>query len=274
MTPAPARAADEGVTRIVHGRSPGATRRGSRVRHRPRHGARRRRVSDSRCAARSACSPTTRRAVSRTPGSTAYNHNLDTSPEFYGRIITTRVYDERLRTLAAVSQRRDHRVLRRDHRHGRVGRATGCGLAAAARAAASASGERADQSAAARGRARRSPASRPLESAGARRGMLATARILMPRRHGPPRRRAAISCRAKRRCSASWPAPNSIFVGDTPAHHVQSGARPRRLAAQRSGRRRRWRAGGAAYQSSGFRDEEATKAHKARKQSRSRQATL
>ena len=35
-------------------------------------------------------------------GLTAYNHNLDTSPEFYGAIITTRVYDERLRTLAAV----------------------------------------------------------------------------------------------------------------------------------------------------------------------------
>jgi len=35
-------------------------------------------------------------------GLTAYNHNLDTSPEFYGTIITTRVYDERLRTLAAV----------------------------------------------------------------------------------------------------------------------------------------------------------------------------
>jgi biotin synthase len=35
-------------------------------------------------------------------GLTAYNHNLDTSPEFYGSIITTRVYGERLRTLAAV----------------------------------------------------------------------------------------------------------------------------------------------------------------------------
>jgi biotin synthase len=35
-------------------------------------------------------------------GLTAYNHNLDTSPEFYGRIITTRVYDERLQTLARV----------------------------------------------------------------------------------------------------------------------------------------------------------------------------
>jgi len=35
-------------------------------------------------------------------GLTAYNHNLDTSPEFYSSIITTRVYDDRLRTLAAV----------------------------------------------------------------------------------------------------------------------------------------------------------------------------
>jgi biotin synthase len=35
-------------------------------------------------------------------GLTAYNHNLDTSPEFYGAIITTRVYEERLRTLASV----------------------------------------------------------------------------------------------------------------------------------------------------------------------------
>ncbi len=56
-------------------------------------------------------------------GLTAYNHNLDTSPEFYGRIITTRVYDERLRTLAAVRERGTHGVLRRHHRHGRVRRA-------------------------------------------------------------------------------------------------------------------------------------------------------
>ncbi len=35
-------------------------------------------------------------------GLTAYNHNLDTSPEFYGEIITTRVYEDRLRTIAHV----------------------------------------------------------------------------------------------------------------------------------------------------------------------------
>jgi len=35
-------------------------------------------------------------------GLSAYNHNLDTSPEFYGEIITTRVYEDRLRTIAHV----------------------------------------------------------------------------------------------------------------------------------------------------------------------------
>lgn len=33
-----------------------------------------------------------------------YNHNLDTSPEFYGEIITTRTYDDRLDTLAHVRE--------------------------------------------------------------------------------------------------------------------------------------------------------------------------
>ena len=35
-------------------------------------------------------------------GLTAYNHNLDTLPEFYGEIITTRRYEDRLRTIDAV----------------------------------------------------------------------------------------------------------------------------------------------------------------------------
>jgi biotin synthase len=33
-----------------------------------------------------------------------YNHNLDTSPEFYGQVITTRTYDDRLETLAHLRQ--------------------------------------------------------------------------------------------------------------------------------------------------------------------------
>ena len=35
-------------------------------------------------------------------GLTAYNHNLDTSREFYGSVVTTRNYDDRLRTLEHV----------------------------------------------------------------------------------------------------------------------------------------------------------------------------
>src|ERR1700689_3176791 len=40
----------------------------------------------------------------KSAGLTAYNHNLDTSPEFYGEIIHTRTYAERLKTLAAVRE--------------------------------------------------------------------------------------------------------------------------------------------------------------------------
>lgn len=35
-------------------------------------------------------------------GLTAYNHNLDTSPEYYGTIVSTRRYEDRLRTLGHV----------------------------------------------------------------------------------------------------------------------------------------------------------------------------
>jgi biotin synthase len=38
----------------------------------------------------------------RDAGLDYYNHNLDTSPEFYGQIITTRAYRERLETLERV----------------------------------------------------------------------------------------------------------------------------------------------------------------------------
>jgi biotin synthase len=37
-------------------------------------------------------------------GLDAYNHNLDTSPEYYDRIITTRVYQDRLDTIERVQQ--------------------------------------------------------------------------------------------------------------------------------------------------------------------------
>lgn len=40
----------------------------------------------------------------RDAGLTAYNHNLDTSREHYGNIVTTRLYDDRLATLGAVQR--------------------------------------------------------------------------------------------------------------------------------------------------------------------------
>lgn len=40
----------------------------------------------------------------KTSGLDYYNHNLDTSPEFYGEIITTRTYDDRLDTLEQVRE--------------------------------------------------------------------------------------------------------------------------------------------------------------------------
>ena len=38
----------------------------------------------------------------KSAGLTAYNHNLDTSREFYGSVVTTRTYEDRLRTLDVV----------------------------------------------------------------------------------------------------------------------------------------------------------------------------
>ncbi|MBX9741951.1 MAG: biotin synthase BioB [Chthoniobacterales bacterium] len=37
-------------------------------------------------------------------GVTAYNHNLDTSPEYYSKIVTTHTYEDRLNTIAAVQR--------------------------------------------------------------------------------------------------------------------------------------------------------------------------
>lgn len=40
----------------------------------------------------------------REAGLDYYNHNLDTSPEYYGRVITTRTYQDRLETLARIRE--------------------------------------------------------------------------------------------------------------------------------------------------------------------------
>jgi biotin synthase len=40
----------------------------------------------------------------RAAGVTAYNHNIDTSPEFYPEIVSTHRFEDRLRTISAVQQ--------------------------------------------------------------------------------------------------------------------------------------------------------------------------
>ena len=56
----------------------------------------------------------------RDAGLDYYNHNLDTAPEFYGEIITTRDYRRPARHARARARRGHQRVLRRHRRHGRV----------------------------------------------------------------------------------------------------------------------------------------------------------
>ena len=55
----------------------------------------------------------------RQAGLDYYNHNLDTSPEYYGEIITTRTYAGPARHARPRARGRHQRVLRRHRRHGR-----------------------------------------------------------------------------------------------------------------------------------------------------------
>ncbi len=53
------------------------------------------------CATLGMLTPEQARAL-KAAGLDYYNHNLDTSPEYYGAVVTTRTYDDRLETLAHV----------------------------------------------------------------------------------------------------------------------------------------------------------------------------
>ena len=135
-------------------------------------------------------------------GLTAYNHNLDTSPEFYGEIISTRDYYDRLETLKHVREA-GITLLRRHHRHGRK--------QSRPRLAAAGAGDH-------------EPASRKRAGQRARRGqghaarrsrrsirfelvrMVAAARILMPQARVRLSAGRANSV-ARRRLCVSWPAP-------------------------------------------------------------------
>ncbi len=54
-------------------------------------------------------------------GVTAYNHNINTSPEFHREIVSTHTFQNRLDTIAAVQQSGMSVLLRWHHRHGRIG---------------------------------------------------------------------------------------------------------------------------------------------------------
>ena len=110
-------------------------------------------------ARRSACSRRRRRRRLKAAGLDYYNHNLDTSPEYYGAIITTRTYQDRLDTLEHVRAAGMQRVLRRHRRHGGGHRGPRRDDRDAGKPA-GASGKRADQHAGAGLKARRSRAGR------------------------------------------------------------------------------------------------------------------
>ena len=110
-------------------------------------------------------------------GLTAYNHNLDTSPEFYGEIITTRVYEDRLRTIVSCTEGGNHSLLRRNSRNGRIGRRPHRPATAIIESQ-STSGERADQYVRSRGGNSIGKVGASTPSLMVR--TIATARILMP----------------------------------------------------------------------------------------------
>ena len=62
-----------------------------------------------------------RRSALAQAGLDYYNHNIDTSERYYGKIITTRSYGDRLDTLEACARVGHEGLLRRHRRHGREG---------------------------------------------------------------------------------------------------------------------------------------------------------
>ena len=140
-----------------------------------------------------------------------YNHNLDTSAEFYGEIISTHAYQDRLDTLSAVRSAGIEGVLRRDRGPGRVRRRPRR-TAAHARQSPRASRERADQPA---GAGPRHPARRralPVDPFDFVR-TIALARLLMPRAHVRlSAGREAMSDELQALCFLAG--ANSIFYGE------------------------------------------------------------
>jgi hypothetical protein len=156
-----------------------------------------------------------------------YNHNLDTSPQFYGTIITTRSYEDRLDTLDHVRAAGIHVCC-----GGIVGMGEGAGGSRRhdrdARQPAGASGKRSDQHAGAGGR-----------HAARRRAETRSARFRAHHRGGAHHHAgidgAAVGrTRGHERGDAGFVFPRRRqfdLLRAEAAHHAQSRARPRHAAA-------------------------------------------
>ena len=155
-----------------------------------------------------------------------YNHNVDTSPEFYDQIITTRTMQDRIDTLAHVREAGHESLLRRHRWHGRARRGSAWHAGAAGQPSRP-SRERSDQSSGTRSRACRSttrPSGR-IRSRWSR--MIAVARIMMPKsvvRLSAGRQYMTDELQAL--CFVAG--ANSIFIGDVLLTTKNPQTRPRR----------------------------------------------
>jgi biotin synthase len=95
-----ARRASRGCNALLHGRRLPQSRTGPACHHRDDQACG---ISAETCCTLGMLSTDQAREL-KDAGLDYYNHNLDTSPEFYGEIITTRTYQDRLDTLQAVRE--------------------------------------------------------------------------------------------------------------------------------------------------------------------------
>ena len=147
----------------------------------------------------------------KSAGLTAYNHNLDTSPEFYPQIITTRTYQDRLDTLQHVQEAGLSVCCGGIIGMGESSRDR-CAMLAQLGRLESASGEPAGERARAHGRARRSPMP-TISIRSSSCAPIACARLVAPKaRVRLSAGRLALSDEAQALCFVAG--ANSIFSGE------------------------------------------------------------
>ncbi len=86
---------------LLHGRRVAPAEGRAGIRFRARHGAGRARPRDGSCVTLGMLTDSQAERLAEA-GLTAYNHNLDTGPGYYDKVVSTRTYDDRLATLDRV----------------------------------------------------------------------------------------------------------------------------------------------------------------------------